>query len=359
MESMLRSDACTKSPSTSRKGHITCLDIGGTWTRVGRWDRSGGLTTLKRVRTPSRTNDSKLPTEDLIDHLVSLTASLLPPDTFGTVGVSVGAALNHETGTVYGSAPLWGDVHVAVSLGELLRERRPDLEWVMVNDVTAMLYAYRSAHPEISSSRVVVTTISSGIATRTDDPVNGEIPTDPSGLQGEIGHLPATIESPRIECACGEMNHIASFSSGPGLRATADKLAEGFVKSPLEALAEFDRDGGNFEQAFSNALQHGDSFALYVLYTAVRPLADMFTYLLTTQPTVERIVLAGGVIEAIGEPYRDALLSRMYSHGVYLTAASIPDWAESVITIPRSPVETSPLLGAALAASPLSGEGAT
>ncbi len=333
------------------------LDIGGTWTRAATCSPDAGPTVITKVRTPSRTNEPDAPVESLVERLVDLIVDLLPARGPSTVAISLGAMLDHDRGVVYGSAPLWGELAADVPFTSRLRARRPDVRWVVTNDVSAMLAAYRASHPELANARVVVTTVSSGIAARTDEPSSGAITTDPAGLQGEIGHLPAVTGELHLPCACGSRDHVAAFASGPGLRAVAQALtAQAPAGSVTPAAAE--RRHGEFEAVFARALDGDDPFAHRVLDEATRPLADVFTYLLTTQPATERIVLTGGVIDAIGPHYRRAVLRRMRDRGVHHTARHHPDWLESVVVLAGSPDETSPILGAALLAADPPGGGA-
>lgn len=323
------------------------LDIGGTWTRAAHWPLTVQESVTK-VRTPSRTNDPDASGGELVDQLIDLIVELIPERGPSTVAISLGAALDHRHGVVYGSAPLWGEAITDVPIAARLRARKPQVDWVVLNDVTAMLAAYRAAHPELTTDKIVVVTISSGIAARYDDPASRILPTDPAGLQGEIGHLPAITNDLHLPCACGEPDHVAAFSSGPGLRAVAEALA---ARADVPANRVVDLDGGAFEHTFAAALDSDDPFATRVLEEAARPLADVFTYVLTTQPDIARIVLTGGVAEAVGAHYRQAVLRRMRQRGVHHTARHHPMWLDSVLVVARTPEETSPLVGAALLAA--------
>jgi glucokinase len=341
----------TDPPPSARQGADAAfvLDIGGTWTRAAHWPLISEASVTK-VRTPSRTNDPEKPAGELVDQLIDLIVELVPERAPSTVAISLGAALDHRRGVVYGSAPLWGESTTDVPIAARLHARNPQVHWVVMNDVTAMLAAYRAAHPELATARIVVVTISSGIAARCDDPASRTLPTDPAGLQGEIGHLPATTNDLHLRCACGELDHVAAFASGPGLRAVARSLAE---RTPpaVPANRVVDLDPAAFERTFAQALDADDAFAHRVLDEAARPLADVFTYLLTTHPDTERIVMTGGVVDAVGPHYRRAVLRRMQQRGVHHTARQHPTWLDSVLVLTLSPDETSPLVGAALLAA--------
>lgn len=347
------SDAAVEAPSrplaARRDGEVLTIDVGGTWVRVAHWAPERGPGEVVRVRTPSRTNEPDANRDDLVERLVGVIADAVPPDSEQTVALSLGATLDHRRGVVYGSGPLWGATTDEVALAARLHSRRPRARWVVVNDVTAMLAAYRAATPELSGSTIAVVTVSSGIAARTDLPETGDIPTDPAGLQGEIGHLPALTQALHLRCACGEVDHVASFSSGPGLREVARALGIGPPAVPLASQREGEPPNA-FESWTIRALRDSDGDARRLLEFAVQPLADVLSYWLTIQPALDRLVLTGGVIDAIGPHYRAALLARMSSRGVHLTARRHPEWLSTLVTLAGSPAETSPLVGAALIA---------
>ena len=336
---------------------LYAIDIGGTWLRSATWSKECGTNNVQHFRTPSLTNFPLADPGTLIDALAERIASVPPKGDGLRVGISLGAALDHRTGTIYGSAPLWGSALNGVPLLRLIQEKRPDVHWTIVNDVTAMLMAYHDRHPELRAQKVLLTTVSTGIAARTLDVGTGAVPLDGAGLQGEIGHLPASAEGDlHLMCACGVLDHIAAYSSGPGIRNVASaflgELAPNDTTAP--ALSSASRES-NFEAAFAAALSGGESRATEVLRIATRPIADAFTSALTLDPTIDQIVLTGGVIDSIGPAYRAALLKRMISNGMYYTAIHRPGWVTDRIVLATSD-ETSALLGAALAANRASDE---
>jgi len=335
---------------------LYAIDIGGTWLRSASWSKARGANNVQRFRTPSLTNFPLADPGTLIDALAERIARVPPKGDGLRVGISLGAALDHRTGTIYGSAPLWGSALNEVPLLRLIQERRPDVHWTIVNDVTAMLMAYHDRHPELRAKKVLLTTVSTGIAARTLDSGTGAVPLDGAGLQGEIGHLPASTEGDlHLHCACGVLDHVAAYSSGPGIRNVASALLGGAPNDPTApALSSASRES-NFEAAFAAALSGGESHATEVLRVATRPMADAFTSALTLDPTIDQIVLTGGVIDSIGLAYRAALLKRMISNGMYYTAIHRPSWVADRIVLATGD-ETSALLGAALAANQSSDE---
>ncbi|THV42238.1 ROK family protein [Glycomyces buryatensis] len=335
---------------------VTVFDIGGTYVRRGRW----------RPRDPDRLHEySKRPSPTLRLHPGSTVGELrvrlvrdlceaVPIEPDAVAGISFGAALDHRTGTVYASAPMWGPHDDAFDLRGALSQGRPDVQWHIVNDVTAALLHYASTDACRDRRKVLLTTVSTGIACRTIDRSTGEIPVDGCGLQGEIGHLPsrAAIEGKAVDlpCDCGAPDHVASFSSGPGLQrmaeVTRERNPEGWKRSALSA--GLDR-GDGFESALRRALDSGDAVAGALLAAAARPLAEVLTAALCLDPTIDRVALTGGVATGLGDHYRRSLVDRILNAGPYLTGKRAPEWIEERVVLCRAD-EANGLIGAGLAA---------
>ncbi|PRD43707.1 ROK family protein [Phyllobacterium phragmitis] len=330
---------------------FTVIDVGGTHLRWARWTRENGVRDRCSSHTPNFRRHPELPAPQLRKRLVDAICKLVPDEPDAVVGVSFGAALNQLNGTVYASAPLWGAYDVPFDLLDVLSRRRTDVDWHIVNDVTAALLDVASSPLCAQDRKVMLVTISTGIAARTIDRSTMRIPVDASGLQGEIGHLPASAvlfgEPLVLNCDCGKPGHLSAYSSGPGIAQMAQSLR---VKRPQDwatsllglALAE----GLSLEEAFKSAVVAQDSLATKLLDAVTAPIADILRTALCLDPDLDRIVLTGGVAIALGVQYRDAILQHLSSHGLYLTSKYNPNWAADRIVV----YETDCLVGAGIAA---------
>lgn len=334
---------------------ITVLDIGGTHVRWARWSPGRGLGEVRRAPSPSFARHPHAAADELQAMLVRQMAAPVPPG--GVAGVSFGAALDHRTGTVYASAPLWGAHARPFDLRAALRVARPDVRWHIVNDVTAALLDL-AGRPEAGGlRRIVLITVSTGIACRTMDRRTGTIPVDGCGLQGEIGHLPATVLLDGLpvdlRCDCGLLGHVAAFASGPGLRRLGDALrerrAERWESSGLGARLT---GGAAFEPALAAALDDGDPLAAELLDAATGPIAGVIRTALCLDPEIDLIALTGGVVAGLGAHYRAAVLGHLSREGLYLTSELQPGWVSGRVAVS----EANGLVGAGLAA--LAGDGA-
>ncbi|WP_217240378.1 ROK family protein [Streptomyces sp. AC555_RSS877] len=335
------------------RGPITVLDVGGTHVRHAVWSPREGLSGIVDTPSPSRLRHPEAGVEELKGRLLDTICDAVPTGPATVAGISFGAALDQRTGTVYGSAPLFGDETTPLDLPGALRERRPDVEWHVVNDVTAALLHFVSAPRRRGHRKVLLMTVSSGIACRTVDLRTGTIATDACGLQGEVGHLPATAElagSPvELVCDCGRPGHVASYASGPGLRRMADVLRE---REPARWQAsELGRSmaaGTAFEDALGHALDAGDALAGELLDASTAPVADVLRTALCLDPELDELALTGGVATGLGRHYEASLHRHLRHEGLYLTGERAPEWTTDRITI-CAPGEANGLIGAGIA----------
>lgn len=328
---------------------LTVLDIGGTHLRWARWSPQDGLGVIRQAPSPSFARWPHASADELQAMLVEAMAAVVPAD--GLAGVSFGAALDHRTGLVYASAPLWGPHTQPLDLRAALNAARPDVRWHVVNDVTAALLHLASTPAAHGRRKILLATISSGIACRAIDVRTGAIPVDGCGLQGEIGHLPAgvAIDGVPVEltCDCGEVGHVAAFSSGRGLPRLAQVLRQ--RRGPdweSSGLGRLLARGEPFELALTSALADGDTRAAELLEAASKPIADIVRTALCLDPEIDLIALTGGVVTGLGEYYRTAVLTHLARQGLYLTSKREPDWMHDRLVIS----EVNGLVGAGLAA---------
>ncbi|WP_078946457.1 ROK family protein [Streptomyces sp. NRRL B-3648] len=302
----------TSAGTPPREAAVFAADVGGTWVRL----RTGGLDApVERLSSPSRLNHPDRSVTRLREDMIELLCQAAPRGAHAAI--SFGAAIDHLSGTVYGSAPLWGAAAEPFDLGAALRERRPDVTWQLVNDVSAALVDFAATHTRPGLRRVGYLTLSSGIALRVADLERLRIPVDERGLQGEIGHLPAMTTAPELRragllCECGAPDHLASVSSGPGIARVAERLG---------------LDGGPaLTQWLPEALAAGDPRARRLLELCVGPVAHMLRTLWCLDPHLDLLGLGGGVIEGLGAHYADELRRQLGHATSYADPGRSPDW---------------------------------
>ncbi|MEE1756454.1 ROK family protein [Streptomyces sp. SP18CS02] len=333
---------------------VAVLDVGGTHIRQAWWLSGNGLRARRSRPSPSFRRFPGVSVAKLQDLMVQDLCEAVPESPDAVAGISFGAALDHRSGLVYASAPLWGEHSEPFDLRGALRTRRPDVDWHIVNDVTAALLHAASAPARREHRKVLLATISTGIACRTLDRRRDVIPVDGCGLQGEIGHLPATASlagAPvELVCDCGVRGHLAAYASGPGIARMAAVLQE---REPdrweRSVLGRLTTDGASFETALCRALDVADTLAAELLDAVTAPVADVLRTALCLDPEIDEAVLTGGVVLGLGEHYRRSLLDHLTRQGLYLTSERSPEWVERRVTV-SGPGEADGLAGAGIAA---------
>jgi glucokinase len=318
---------------------LAVFDIGGTWFRSGLYSPSGGLRDTQRIPAINYLSYPSLSAVELqtaladflVDRVQELRRSSAPD--IKRAGVALGAPINAHNLTVLGSGPLWGPTAKPFHLVDRLNESLPDCEWLIVNDVTALLAPYMDH--DAARRRTMLITVSSGIGSRLYDHRTQTIPYEPTyGVQGEIGHLAVTFELHGNvvcrQCECGGWNHINAFSSGrgiaqilrdlPNLISTYGKIFPDDADSWMHATNDYRL------RAFQTHIEDGDAAAAHLLDAFVTPLSRAVAAALSLDPEIDRIVITGGVAQGLGEHYREALRRRFIHDGLYQITDRDPDY---------------------------------
>lgn len=333
---------------------VIVFDIGGTHFRAGYFSPERGLSNVISEPATSFLTHPRLSARELKDVLLEYLVVTARQSGLRHASISLGAAMNARTGLVYGSAPLWGSDTTPFDLRSELADKAPDITWHSLNDVTAVLLHYASLNRRSNLRKILLMTVSSGIACRTIDMRNGRIPVDDLGLQGEIGHLPVAL--PRgpnggcleLPCDCGGQNHLAAFSSGRGMKKLHDALVKSqpsrWTSSAMQRLMDV---GCGHEEALQMALERHDEYAENLLYLATRPIADVVRYALALDPEIDRVVFVGGVSVNLESHYLRLLNRHFQEAGLYLTSQRLPRYIMDRIAIAR-PEQADGLAGAGL-----------
>jgi glucokinase len=320
---------------------LIVFDIGGTWFRWGIYDQARGLVTCERVPAINYLNHpdsspARLQTE-LVEFLIGKVRESRDADggdrSMQDIGISLGAPINAHDGMVLGSGPLWGDRAEPFHLQARLSEALPDLNWHVLNDVTALLAPYMDEDGDFRKTLLV--TVSSGIGSRLYDHRARRIPYDSShGLQGEIGHLVTTFDLMgrrfKRRCECGGWNHVNAFCSGRGI-AHSLRTLQALVSDPdsgqrISASEWLACDDGARLDLFEEQLAKGNPVAHELLVASVAPLARIFITGLALDPDIDRIVMTGGVVRGLEAHYREALHRALMNEGLYQITERDPEY---------------------------------
>jgi predicted NBD/HSP70 family sugar kinase len=341
------------------KYNTAVFDIGGTWFRSGVYSKISGLAYLSKApafnykNTPyNKVIELQL---KLVDYLVQQVQSFQNKD-IGIHGasISMGAALNGRTGEILNSGPLWGPECEPFDLLGQLQKQMPEVDWLVINDVSAALLRHIKDPEYKGAKRVNLITISSGIACRTYDQKGRYVPLNEDGIQGEIGHIPIHFslfgETITENCDCGGINHLNAFVSGRGIAKILRRLLAS-EKSPIKdsrlysQLHELEEAGLN--KAFFDMLNKGDPEAIKVLDQVTFPIAEMIINTLTIDAEIEKIIMTGGVVHASEEHYMKSLLTNLEKIGLYQNSDPTTFFKKTVKLGVND--DNSGLLGAAIA----------
>ena len=358
MNEPLNADICARNEI---KAGIIVFDIGGTWFRSALFAENN---TLHSVCTVPAINYLNTPhtypwqlQEKLVDYLIQQVDRLkseFSGSGLNSAAIAMGAALHGETGYIWNSGPIWGPKCTCFDLMGNLRKKKPNINWTVVNDITASLIRNVSELKLQESGNVTVVTVSSGIGARTYNVPQRSVPIDSTtGLQGEIGHIPVDFKfrdlSINLMCDCGGINHLNAFCSGRGIEQVlpiiAKEYGESYRKSKLFELSQI--DGGLNGVLLNKAVDQSDPLALEILGALTLPLARLLIALFTFEPLTQLVILTGGVALSLGDSYLNSLIQNLEQIGLYQITAQVPSFFRERITLGVND-DNSGLIGAGL-----------
>lgn len=323
--------------------NIIVFDIGGTWFRSGIYTKERKLTYISKQPAKNYKNTDYKTIHELQEKLVSYIREeadrlkkALPQKNLSHIAIAMGAALNAHTGQILNSGPLWGPNCLPFDLRNKLTQAIPNMNIYIVNDVTAALLREVMELKNKSLSKIMLITVSTGIACRTFDIQKRTIPIDRVyGIQGEIGHIPIrftyNFKDISFRCDCGGENHLNAFCSGRG------------IEKVLRLVWKKDISFNYFIQA----VQKGNKLAVSILDASIKPLAELLLVTFTLDPEVEKVILTGGVIHALRRHYIKSLLHQLNDIGMYQITNKDPKFFEKRLFLGKDD-DKSCLIGAAI-----------
>ncbi|HUA27897.1 MAG TPA: ROK family protein [Streptosporangiaceae bacterium] len=313
-------------------------DVGGTTTQLSLAVGGRLAGDLVSFATPSPRRDALTPeraADALLDKLAQEAGRLRAGcNEVRSLAVALGAVVKTD-GIVRNASTLWLAPLAGLDVRGELARRLPWAEVLVLNDVAAAAWHYRSY------GRFALVTVSTGLAFRLFDDGAGGLLTDPAGLSGESGHTPADVS--RLDalpggaraartlgpaaaagdpaaravlddldlpwCECGAVADLCSYSSGPAAVRAAIRRArrdpEVFAASALHKLAAGDPQRID-AYLIAKAAGQADPFTLALLGAAVRPLAARLLAL-AADLGLRKVVIVGGFAHGVGEPWFTAL----------------------------------------------------
>ena len=121
------------------------------------------------------------------------------------------------------------------------------------------------------------------------------------GMAAEIGHL--TVYPGGRECGCGELGHLEAYAGRAGIERQARWLA---ANGQPNLLAKFADGGGLKSKHLERAVDENDPVAVSLVGEAADALAIAIGNVATVLD-LDRIVLGGGIIDKLGQPFLDQI----------------------------------------------------
>lgn len=309
--------------STGRTPLTVGIDIGGTKTLAIAVDAFGDI--VGQVRIPSGYG-----AENVIAAAVEAVVRLreeLPEHRIDRVGIGIPGTVDHESGEVEQALNLGLE---SVALGAAL-EARLGVPVHVENDVNAAALGAIQV-PSAAGSSLAYLNLGTGLAAGIV--LDGRLWRGVSGAAGEIGHVPIDPEGP--ECVCGQRGCLEVMASGSG-------IARQWEASGEEAPAAIELS----ERARSGVPLAAEVFGrlVWAVASAVR--------LLVLAHDVERVVIGGGLADALGPRLIDPVLRTLAEwEAASPFLASVAPSARAVLAPVDVPLAA---VGAAIAASDSAG----
>lgn len=280
-----------------KKEVVLGIDIGGTFTKYGLVDKTGGLFLENAIETDIYDNAKDFVVA-LKDHLhKQLQAS---DELFDIKGIGIGAPnANYYSGCIEEAANLkWKGV---VPLAEMLREEL-GIPAILTNDANAAALGEMIFGGAQGMKNFLMITLGTGLGSGLV--VNGNLVYGHDGFAGELGHV--NVIPKGRKCGCGKRGCLETYVSATGLRRTIfDLLATETSESCFRGYCYNDLD----PRQVTLAAENGDPIALKAFQKTGRwlgrSLADTVAHI-----SPEAIFFFGGLARAgkwIMEPTKAAM----------------------------------------------------
>ena len=274
-------------------GHVAAIDLGGTKILAAIFTPDGSV--ISRAKQMTHAERGSAEVVDRMAEAVREAAADAGIDPSALDGVGVGAP-----------GPIGADggiVQVAPNLGWLefpLRDelaRRLNRPVFLGNDVSVAVLAEHQVGAGRGTRHMIGiwpgTGVGGGIV------ADGKLYGGAGQMAGEIGHI--TVKAGGPKCGCGGRGHLEALCSRTAIVKEIAKHVKRGAKTELSKIA-----GKDLTQATSGdlrkAVQRGDKLVIKVLDRTAKYLAlGIASAANLLNP--ELVVLGGGVIEALGEPF--------------------------------------------------------
>lgn len=131
--------------------------------------------------------------------------------------------------------------------------------------------------------------------------INGTLAAGDRGMTGEIGHV--TVRPGGRQCGCGGRGHLEAYAGRAGIDREARRRAE---SDGPQLLVELAGQGPIKSRHLARGVEDGDPTTTELLQDAADTLA-LAVGNAATLLDFDRVVLGGGVVDKLGEPFLDQI----------------------------------------------------
>jgi glucokinase len=304
---------------TLNGGPVVGVDLGGTKILARMVDLADGSAT-GRVKNPTPSAEATTPA-DILDAVIGTVEALPDWQQARAIGIGVpgfvpaeeASAVQPDNGVAATalSGPGWvarcpnlaGWDH-PVAVGEILSNKL-GLPVFVGNDVNCgALAEFRfGTGPTTSAGSGDLLAVFVGTGVGGGLILDGELVTGPRGMAAEIGHL--TVRPGGRRCGCGEDGHLEAYAGRAGIEAEVRRRVEA---GATEYLWEQAGSGGIKSRHLARGLEAGDDTTVELVNDAAEALALALGNAASLLD-LRRIVLGGGVVDKLGEPFVEQIVA--------------------------------------------------
>ncbi len=308
---------------------VVGIDLGGTNVQIG--VVSEGRKVLGRAKRKSKPEEGR---DAVLGRIVdgveeACKESRLKLSDIAGVGIGAPGAIDPDTGTVIEAVNLrWDNVPLAELLGKKLGKRV-----VVDNDVNVAVYGENKLGAGENASDLLGVWLGTGIGGGLI--LNGELYYGNFFSAGEIGHTTLFPGNPpgarSLEQNCSRTSVVERLA----------KLIRSNHKSVITSLVDGDLSQIK-SKTIAKAYEMGDELTVEVVDNAAN-LVGVAIASVVTLLSLGRVVLGGGLTEALGDPLVDRVKKSVRTH-------VFPDKCKSVKVVGTKLLDDAGVLGAALIA---------
>jgi len=276
-------------------GHIAAIDLGGTKILAAIFSPDGVVVSrAKKMTRAERGPEAVVNRMAATVREAALDAGIDPAELKG-IGVGAPGPIDVQAGVVRVAPNLGWE---QFPLTEQLRERL-GLPVFLGNDVSV---AVRAEH-QVGAGRGTRTMVGiwPGTGVGGGIVVDGVLYSGMAGLAGEIGHM--TIKAGGRKCGCGGRGHLEALCSRTAIVKDIARQVKRGAKTELTKIAG-DDVGAATSGDLAKARERGDKVVIKALDRAAAYLA-LGVAGVANLLNPELVVLGGGVVEALGDPFVD------------------------------------------------------